>query len=401
MPDQTDMTPVSATFDHRDDATAQRAHEVWKCLREEGQLGYSQNYGGFYVASTYADTFAVTRDAETFASDVTNIPPVPQFFPLINHNPPQHRKYRVVVNPLLSPAALQAHVPWIQEKARAIIEPLLESDRFDFAQQLSLPLARAFTLHLFGFPPDAPADLMHWVDELILGINGSEAAVASREKIKAYIREQVETRDARHESTMLSGLLNARIDGKPLSEDEFIAYSMLLLTAGLETTASALTSTVYYLVENPETRVEFVRRPEIWNQALEEFIRWSSPLALESRTATKDTEVNGCPVKEGDRILLLWASANRDEAMFDDPDEVKLDRFPNRHIGFGMGPHRCVGSHLAKLVIRTALALAAPRLGEWEIEDYSAIRWTPAEVRRLHHLPLARKSRDARLAGTT
>lgn len=387
--DDTETKPACATFDHRDDETAQKAVEIWEQLRAEGTLGRSDKHGGFLIASRYEDVCEVARNAVGFSSSVTNIPAVPQFFPLINHDPPMHAKYRAIVNPLLSPAALEPHATWTAAKAAELAGPLLASDRFDFAMDYALPLAHAFTLHQFGFD-DAPHDLMDWVNDLILGVNGHDAAVEGGRKIGDYLRAQVAKRKDNLGQDLLSGLLEGRIDGAPLSEEHLIGYSMLLLTAGLETTASALTSVVYYLVNHPEVCREYVARPEIENLAMEEFVRWSTPFTLISRTATEDTTVSGCPVHAGDRVLLMWGSANRDKSAFDRADDVVLERFPNRHVGFGMGPHRCVGSHLAKMVMRAALRFVAPSLHEWRIEHPESLEWSPAEVRRLHHLPLVR-----------
>ena len=168
--------------------------------------------------------------------------------------------------------------------------------------------------------------------------------------------------------------------------------ALLLLTAGLETTNSAMTTTTMYLVDHPEVCAEFVARPEIQDLAMDEFVRYASPATAQARKVIKDTELHGCPMHAGDQLQIIWASANRDEREFPNPDEIILDRFPNRHVGFGMGSHRCVGSHLAKMVMKAALSRVIPVLHEWEIENRDQLEWHAGEVRSLRTLPLVRKS---------
>jgi cytochrome P450 len=169
--------------------------------------------------------------------------------------------------------------------------------------------------------------------------------------------------------------------------------TLLLLVAGLETTASAIAVSVLYLLDHPEQRVRLMAEPEIWDHAIDELLRWITPVPAQSRTLRHDGEVLGCPIPAGERVMMLFGSGNRDEREFPDPDKVVLDRRPNRHLSFGMGPHRCIGSHLAKCEMKIALQLLLPELDNWQVSDSEKPVWKAAETRGLSHLPLVRKSR--------
>ncbi len=382
--------PASAYFDHRDEQAAQVALATWKELRDEPTIGFSNNYGGFFVASRYEDVWAIARDTESFSSRATNIPQVPQVFPLINDDPPLHRPYRAIVNPLMSPTAVREQAHWIEEIIAACTARLFDHDPLDFAHEVSMPIARAVTFRLFGFQ-QAPDDLPRWIDQLILGVAGPEAAIAARDNLIDFLFREIQLQAGSTANTVLATLLSAEIGGAPIPTDKLIAFCILLLTAGLETTASALTSIVYYLLEHPEKHAALLEIEDGWDLAVEELIRWSTPLSIESRVAVRDVEVRGCPITSGSNVLVMWGSADRDERAFPEPDEVIFDRFPNRHLAFGIGPHRCVGSHLAKFIIRRSLERTAGELRGWEIAPGAEIRWSAAEVRRLHELPLARR----------
>jgi cytochrome P450 len=197
-----------------------------------------------------------------------------------------------------------------------------------------------------------------------------------------------ERRDAPRREDMISVLLDAEIDGRPLGEDELLFSLTLLLLGGLDTTTSAIAMAFYHLADHPEDRARLLAEPELLDPAVEEFVRVATPVQGLGRTVTKDTTLSGCPLAAGDRVFLLWASGNRDPEAFDRPDEVVLDRHPNHHLGFGAGPHHCVGSHLGKLMVKIALEELLPRLGDFRIADRGRLAWVGGETRGLRTLPL-------------
>jgi cytochrome P450 len=239
---------------------------------------------------------------------------------------------------------------------------------------------------------DAPLEICEWVDDLVIvgGERGEHAGVM----LMQFLGEEVARRQQSLGDDVLSAMLTSTFEGRPLRvDDEILPMTLLLLLAGLETTASAIAVSVLYLLDHPEQRARLMAEPEIWDHAIEEFLRWITPSPAASRTLRHDGEVLGCPIPAGERVMLLFGSGNRDEREFPDPDKVILDRRPNRHLAFGMGPHRCIGSHLAKLEMKIALQRVLPELDSWQVSHCGEIVWKAAETRGLSHLPLIRKSR--------
>ena len=183
-------------------------------------------------------------------------------------------------------------------------------------------------------------------------------------------------------------LLDAEIDGRPLDDDEQLFTMVLLLLGGLDTTTSAIAMALAWLADHPAERARLLADPDRLDTGVEEFVRVATPVQGLGRTVTRDTTLSGCPLHAGDRVFLLWASGNRDPRAFDRPEEVVLDRHPNHHLGFGAGPHRCVGSHAGKLMVKIALQELLPWLGDYRISG--ELGWVGGETRGLRHLLVQR-----------
>jgi cytochrome P450 len=276
----------------------------------------------------------------------------------------------------------------VRSRSEAYVERLLATDHFNVAADLGIPLTREVTLYLMGVV-DPPTEINRWSDDLIFQ---SPTAAESGAKLMQFLLDEINERRANPREDFMTGLVQAEMNGRPLSDDEIQRISLLVLTAGLETTNSAISGAVWYLVQNAEAAQELsAGNDELWRLAMDEFVRWTSPAPAESRTVTRDLEFEGCPMRQNERLMLLYGSANRDAAEFPDPDSVILDRRPNRHVAFGMGPHRCLGSHLAKLEMQCVLKALAPALGEWKLDDDNPVVWQGAEVRGIRSLPIVRR----------
>jgi cytochrome P450 len=192
-------------------------------------------------------------------------------------------------------------------------------------------------------------------------------------------------KSAARRDDLLDAVVFGEIDGKPVDDRQSFAMLILLLMGGLSTTSAALAAMVQWLGDHPEDIVRLRAHPELHHLAVDEFVRWSSPVAHIGRTVMQDTELHGCPLPRGSRVLLGFGAANRDEREFERADEVLIDRQPNRHAGFGVGPHRCIGSHVAKLQIRVALEELLAAMPPFSI-DHSRTHWTGSETRMLDRL---------------
>ncbi|MGI5518929.1 cytochrome P450 [Streptomyces sp. CA-106131] len=379
-------------FDHRDEQSHVNPWPRWKQMRAECPVHYADVYGGFYVIPRYRDVVEAARNPVVFSSaDKTTIPPMdtPRLRP-IHTDPPESRQWREIINPHFSPARVAEYEPWIAELVAEIVDPLLAAGRFDVPRDIGIPLTRTVILRIMGIT-DGPPELNEWTDDAVFGVG--ERAQHGAAMIISFLTEQIARHRKSPDSGLISLLLTQELEsegGRLLEDDEILKLLLLVLMAGLETTSAAISATVSHLVENPDDVARLMAEPKIWRLAMDEFIRWASPAVGLARTARSDSEVGGCPVPAGSRVMLLYGSANRDQNEFPDPNKVVLDRHPNRHVGFGMGPHRCLGSHLAKTQMRLTLERLLPTLGEYRIEDKSKLVWKAAVTRGFQSLPLTR-----------
>jgi cytochrome P450 len=278
----------------------------------------------------------------------------------------------------------------MEELAEATIGPCLAGDVFDVPRDIGIPLTRQIILRLMGVT-DVPPELNAWTDDLIFTVGEKSRAGAAN--LMSFLDSQLADRRRAPAHDLISTLLTKTMgeESRPLTDTEITKLLLLVLIAALETTSSAISAMVGYLVEHPAHVARLTAEPEIWPKAMDEFVRWSSPAACLARTARHETTIAGCPIPAGSKVLMLYASGNRDATEFPDPDDVVLDRHPNRHLGFGMGPHRCLGSHLAKAQMIIVLEKMLPALADWRIKDPASITWNAAATRGQTSLRLTRR----------
>lgn len=376
-------------FDHNSHEMAQNPWPRWEQLRAGPPLAHSDQHGGFHIASRYQEVCDIVRNTAVFSSSMRMIPPIKSpSKPPIDYDPPEHRLYRVIINPFFTPAKVKEAEPWIREMVAQCVRPLLASDGFNVPRDIGGPLMRGVTLRIMGIA-DAPADVNTWVDDLIFSRNKPEEAA---KKLVAFLAGEMAQRRAQPANDLMTALTQSRYGDRPLEPSEQINMALLVLMAGLDTTNFAISGSVWYLMLHPAARKDLANADETtWGLAMDEFVRWTTPAPNVGRVARMDTEVGGCPMRQGEKVLMLYGSANRDEKEFANANDVVLDRFPNRHLGFGMGPHRCVGSHLAKLVMQIVLGELLKGLDNFELADPGAVVWESAAVRGIRNLPLVRK----------
>jgi cytochrome P450 len=385
-----------AKFSHFDQAYASAPEPTWEALRGHPTIPHSDEHGGFYAIARHTDVCRAARNTALFSSAKGNaIPPFP-FPPLIpvNVDPPKLHLYRKILNPHLAPRALAAREPEIRAMAHALMDELLakaeSSGEIDFLSDFAESFPQQVALRVIGFPDadrhttaKAIYDLSH-----LRGIDDTLAEAAAMQ-VMARITEFIgERRAAPRTDDLISALLDGDIEGRPLDDQELLFYVFLLLFGGLDTTTAATAGTFAYLGQHPEAREALRSDPELRDTAVDEFVRWTCPVQGLGRTLTRDASFAGCPMKQDERVLLLWAAGNRDETVFEHPDEVRLDRSPNHHLSFGMGPHRCIGSHLGRLMLDVAIDVGLERLGEFHVVDPENLRWVGGETMQLKALAL-------------
>ncbi|MBH0119447.1 cytochrome P450 [Rhodococcus sp. CX] len=369
-------------------------------LRRQGAILYSPHHGGHWVVTRYKEALQVLQDAETFSSFPNNLLNAAQgkFLPL-ELDPPEHSYYRQALQPLFSPKRMKALEPEIRRIISELIDRFAHKGECEFIAEFAHELPTRIFLALMGWPLGDAPQFTEWTDITLQGIPGAteEESAAARAKAAAEIYEyfgrvvaQVRSGENRSE-TLTAQIINTPLDiqgtPRPLSDEELCRMFFLLLVAGLHTVQGALAWGLIHLSRNPEQREAIVDDPTLIPSAVEEILRIETATSA-GRRATRDVRIGGVSVKAGDQLLVVMTAANRDDDEFDSPDELRIERHPNRHIGFGAGPHRCLGSHLARLELTLALEEIHSR-----IPDYALVPGDPAvfhssQVRGCAKLPI-------------
>jgi cytochrome P450 len=371
-------------FDHYTPEFGEECWDRYEELRRECPVAYSDTYGGFWVLSKYADVKAVALDDRTFTSaQSVTVPPKPPGARLsipIEVDPPRFNDYRRALNPWFTPGAVQRREATVQGFIEDLIDGFIEKGRCDLVTDFTNPLPAMSTLALLGLEPydwEIYAVPVHAKTFLLPEKTRTPEFTAMYAECHRRIRSEIQSRRTAPRDDMISALLQIGIAGEPISDDELQDILMLILHGGFDTTGSAIANAMIYLHQHHDLRDRLCDDLSLLTTAVEEFLRYEAPQPGLARVATADCVIRGQVIKAGDRLLLLWGSANRDPDAFPNPDEVVPDRYPNRHVTFGIGLHRCVGAPFASMQIRLALAAILRRLPDYSIDTENI---TPAET---------------------
>lgn len=371
--DNGDVARLAARFDHYDERLASDPYPVFERLRAHAAPVRSEAYGGIWVVSRYEHVHTVVHDPTTFSSAVAGVAlPGDQFDPRqplvpIEIDPPAHRPLRNLVNPAFAPGAVRGFESDVRRLANDLIDGFIERGAADLVAELALPLPAIVISWFMGVPAEDRQRFRQWTTDLLRVEEPAVARAAARD-FSSYCRSLAELRRAEPADDVTGMLVRARVEGEPLSDRELLGFLIELITAGHETTTSAIALYLAKLGLEPAQRLSLVREPARIPSAVEELLRYESPVQVLRRTVTRRTELAGVHMEAGDTVVLLWGAANRDEKVFDVPDEFNLDRPHNRHLAFGAGIHRCLGSHLARLELRIVLEEVLRRLPDYEVE---------------------------------
>jgi cytochrome P450 len=331
--------------------------------------------------------------ASTEAVDLQNVRPL---IPL-SIDPPEHKKYRKILDPLFAPRAMARLEEPIAALANELMDNFGDRREIDFAAEFSIPLPSQVFLTLLGLPLDELPTFLAMKDgiirpEHVVGCApGAPEAVAHQKRtatsIYEYFEGLLDERAADPRDDLVTGFLDTEIDGNKLTRDDICDICFLFLIAGLDTVTASLDCMFAFLAEHPDHRRQIVDDPSIIPSAVEELLRWETPVMGVVRQTTRDTELGGCPVAAGQSITLLIGSANTDDAEFGDGDAVRFDRDPNRHVAFGGGVHRCLGSHLARQELRVTLREWHRRYPDYSVEPGVELAYTTG-IRSIDHFPM-------------
>ncbi|HUV09584.1 MAG TPA: cytochrome P450 [Acidimicrobiia bacterium] len=378
-----------------DPATADEPHDAYRQIRSECPVARVEGLTGeptVYV-SRYADVMWALRHPEVFSSGPGAVE-IGQDQPLIplQVDPPDHAKYRRMLDPEFSPKKMAALEPHVRALASEMIDRFVDRGACNFHEDFATPFPSAVFLRLMGLPQSDLATFLQWRDDTIRpDTNDIDEATRIRAEaghaIAMYFESALEDRRANPDDGLLSRLAHAEVEGRPLTKDESLGVCHLLLLAGLDTVTATLDCMVAHLARNPDRRRQIVDDPELVPAAVEELLRWETPVAMVIRVVAQDTTFAGVDVKAGDGCAAMIGAADGDDTEFDRADEVDFTREANRHVAFGAGPHRCLGSHLARMELHVALEELHRRIPDYRIADGAEIHHSPG-IRQADHLPL-------------
>jgi cholest-4-en-3-one 26-monooxygenase len=358
-----------------------RHHEMFQVLRREDPVHFHDEPGdqGFWCITRHADLITVNRDYEVFSSAEQGIS-IPDISPegsmvremMLYMDPPRHTRYRLLVNKGFTPRMIGLLETGLRTKATMIVDNVIERGQCDFVTDLAAELPLQAIAELMGVPQEDRHKLFDWSNRMV-GIDdpeyegdresGTEAAA----ELYMYANSLAAEKRQNPLDDIVSRLLGAEIDGDKLSETEFDMFFMLLAVAGNETTRNATAHGMKALMDNPDQFEKLRTNIDLLESAVEEIVRWATPVLHFRRTAMSDYELGGKQIKKGDKVVMWHISANRDETVFDEPFTFDIERNPNEHIGFGGGgPHFCLGANLARMELRIIFEEIVSRMPDME-----------------------------------
>jgi len=359
-------TPVSEFHLHMDRMTAR---DPFVAMAPFGGLPpfWCDDHGGFWVVTRYEDVRELLQDAHTFSSIDTMVPRITLGDPLLPSftDPPDTQKLRSVVLPHMTPRKVDPLEPKMRRVCREFIAGFKDQGRCEAIRDFSQQYPIRMFVDFFGLPVDRQEEFRNHSETFLHDYQRQGEAWSS---IRAIVREQLEAKLVSPQDDLMSAIVNGEIDGEPIELDAAVNLASTVFLGGLDTLASNIGWTLRHLAEHPQLRHRIVEEPSVVPAAVEEFLRLYTVTARDTRRAARDVEFHGVQMRAGDRISVMIGLANRDSSQFEDPLVADFDRKNNRHIAFAVGPHRCLGSHLARHELEVALE-------EWHaaIPDYRVV----------------------------
>jgi cytochrome P450 len=386
----------ASPFAGMDAETAANPQPMFKALRESMPVMRVEGVG--VVLTGRAEIDDAFRDPETFSSnmsaiDLKNIRPL---IPL-QIDPPDHKNYRKILDPIFAPRKMALLEAPVTKLVNDLIDGFIDQGEVDFAEAFSVPFPSEVFLTLLGLPLDELPRFLAMKDGIIRPDQvtgtpyGSEAMHAlqreTADSIYDYFNGVLDEREAEPSDDLLSQFLAAEVDGQKLARTEILDICFLFLIAGLDTVTATLDCMFAFLAQHPKARQQLVDDPALIPAAVEELLRWETPVMGVVRVATRDTNLGGCPISKGDQVMVMLGSANTDPSEWGDAETIRFDRSSNRHLAFGGGIHRCLGSHLARQELRIALREWHRRIPEYSVAPGHTLAYTSG-IRSIEQFPM-------------
>ena len=398
--------PVSdwaTDFSHLEPGWFADPYPIQDDLRQRCPIARTERFGGGWLPTRYEDVAAIAYDTESFSSRsiiMSNFRPPRELAPAggsppISSDPPFHHDARKLLLPAFTRTAVSRQEPATRALCHSLIDAFEGRDVADAARDYAQHIPTRVIADMLGFPPADGPRFREFVETTLEGINlPPEERMARMAALFDYLLAQIRDHVDHPREDLTTYLINAELHGQKLDPSHVAGTMALLLIAGIDTTWSAIGASLWHLAKTPEDRRRLVAEPGLLPTAMEEFLRAYAPVTM-ARLVTGDMHWRGVDMRAEDWILLSFPAANRDPAQFDRAGEVVIDREVNRHAAFGLGIHRCVGSHLARMELRVALEVWLSRIPRFTLADPSAVTWSAGQIRGPRTLPLRIRSSPA------
>jgi len=391
-------TPVEhwdSDFDIMNPAYVADPFSIWDELRKTCPVAHTDRRGSTWLPTRYQDMVDLAHDVEHFSSaeitvipfegEVPEDPVLPYGVPPISADPPLHTWTRRLLLPWFSHRRVESYEATTRELCSELVDGFIERGTADAAGDYAQQIPVRVIAGILGVPAELSDTFTGWVRDVLEFADDPELRLRGMEGLITFFIEEVGRRKTQPGEDLLSYLLHSEVDGLPVEESVVLGVAALVLIAGVDTTWSAIGSSLWHLATHPEDRDRLVAEPDAMPLAVEELLRAYSPVTM-ARLVAEDIEFEGCPMKAGDKVLMNFPGANRDPEAFEDPDRVILDRALNRHVAFGSGIHRCAGSNLARMELRVALEEWLRRIPTFRLAEGDEVTWAGGQVRGPRHL---------------
>lgn len=396
--DKQPVVDFATDFDHTDPQWVNNPYPIWEDLRGRCPVAHTERFGGAWFPTTHEGVSRVAKDTENFTSRsvvMSNLRPTEADLPApiglappITSDPPFHAIARRLILPAFAPGPINALEPQIRALCNRLIDQMGNSDVVNGGTQYAQYIPVGVIQQMLGFPLEDIEYFLQVVMDVLDAIDlPAEERQARGDVNRAYFERQIQDHIDNPRDDLTQYLLNAEIEGQKLHMDHVIGTMTLILVAGIDTTWSAISTSLWHLAQNPQDLKRLVDEPALIDIAVEEFLRFYAPVTM-ARLVAKEHEFQGCTMKVDDWVLLGFPTANRDPAVFKDADKFIIDRAENRHVAFGLGIHRCAGSNLARLELKIALQEFIKRFPTFTLDDPAAVTFSPGQVRGARNLPL-------------
>ena len=391
--------PVSdwaTDFSHLEPGWFADPYPIQDDLRQRCPIARTERFGGGWLPTRYEDVAAIAYDTERFSSRsiiMSNFRPPRELAPAggsppISSDPPFHHDARKLLLPAFTRTAVSRQEPATRALCHSLIDAFEGRDVADAARDYAQHIPTRVIADMLGFPPADGPRFREFVETTLEGINlPPEQRMARMAALFDYLLAQIRDHVDHPREDLTTYLINAELHGQKLDPSHVAGTMALLLIAGIDTTWSAIGASLWHLAKTPEDRRRLVAEPGLLPTAMEEFLRAYAPVTM-ARLVKEDMHWRDVDMKADDWILLSFPAANRDPAQFDQAAQVVIDREVNRHAAFGLGIHRCVGSHLARMELRVALEVWLSRVPVFSLPDPAAVTWSTGQIRGPRTLPL-------------